>query len=297
MSTTPKPIKATNVEPVPWPGIYTHRMSGIEASRVRTRHFAQAKAEGLKISALTSYDALTAAIFDEAGIDLLLVGDSAANVILGRETTLSMTVEEMITMARSVASAAERAFVTVDLPFGSYETSPEQAVATAVRFMKESGVAGVKLEGGVEIAPTIRRIVDAGIPVCAHIGFTPQAEHALGGPVIQGRGSGGAKLLADARAVQDAGAFAVVIEMTPAAIATEITAELNIPTIGIGAGSGTDGQILVWQDAFGLNRGRTAKFVRTYATLGEQLVEAARQYHRDVVGGEFPGAAESYEDI
>lgn len=277
-------------------GTYTHRMSGIDASRVRTRHFAQAKAEGLKISALTSYDALTAAIFDEAGIDLLLVGDSAANVVLGRETTLSVTIEEMITMARSVAEATRRAFVVVDLPFGSYETSAAQAVDTAVRFMKESGVAGVKLEGGVEVAPSIRRIVDAGIPVCAHIGFTPQSEHSLGGPVIQGRGAAAEKLLADALAVQEAGAFAVVIEMTPAAIAAQVTAELNIPVIGIGAGAGTDGQILVWQDAFGLNRGHKARFVREYATLGEQLVAAARQYHEDVIGGQFPSAAESYED-
>lgn len=271
-------------------------MSGINASRVRTRHFAQAKAEGQKISALTSYDALTAAIFDEAGIDLLLVGDSAANVVLGRDTTLSVTTDEMITMARAVAGAAKRAMVVVDLPFGSYESDERDAVATSVRFMKETGVAGVKVEGGAEMASTIRRIVDAGIPVVGHIGFTPQAEHALGGPVIQGRGTAAQQLIADARAVEAAGAFAVVLEMVPAAIAAEVTQQVGIPTIGIGAGNGTDGQILVWQDAFGLNRGRKAKFVRDYANLGEVLLDAARSYDADVSSGDFPAEAESYED-
>lgn len=271
-------------------------MNGIDAPRVRTRHFAQAKAHGTKISALTSYDALTATIFDEAGIDLLLVGDSAANVVYGRETTLSMTVDEMALMATAVAAAAKRALVCVDLPFGSYEVSEEQAVATSVRFMQETGVAAVKLEGGVERASAIRRIVDAGVPVIGHIGFTPQSEHALGGAVIQGRGAGREKLRADALAVQEAGAFAVVLEMVPAEIAAEITQELEIPTIGIGAGSGVDGQILVWQDAFGLNRGRTARFVRQYADLGEQLLSAAKNYAADVADGSFPNEAESYED-
>ncbi|HZK32813.1 MAG TPA: 3-methyl-2-oxobutanoate hydroxymethyltransferase [Corynebacterium sp.] len=271
-------------------------MTGIDAARVRTRHFAQAKAAGTKISALTSYDALTATIFDEAGVDLLLVGDSAANVVYGRDTTLSMTVEEMSLMAKTVASAAHRALVCVDLPFGSYEVSEEQAVATSVRFMQETGVAAVKLEGGVERAGAIRRIVDAGVPVIGHIGFTPQAEHALGGAVIQGRGAAREKLRADAHAVQEAGAFAVVLEMVPAEIAREITEELDIVTIGIGAGNGTDGQILVWQDAFGLNRGRTARFVRSYADLGEQLLDATRRYVSDVAGSSFPAAAESYQD-
>lgn len=271
-------------------------MTGIDAPRVRTRHFAQAKAAGHKISALTSYDAMTAAIFDEAGIDLLLVGDSAANVVLGRETTLSVTTEEMITMARAVSGATRRALVVVDLPFGTYEAEERQAVDTAVRFMKETGVAAVKVEGGTEMAGTIRRIVDAGIPVVGHIGFTPQSEHALGGAVIQGRGAAAEKLRADARAVQEAGAFAVVLEMVPAQVATDITAELDIVTIGIGAGNGTDGQVLVWQDAFGLNRGRTARFVRQYADLGSQLLDAAKHYAADVGNGQFPAAAESYED-
>lgn len=269
-------------------------MSGIDAKKIRTRHIHEAKANGTKISVLTSYDAMTAAIFDEAGIDMLLVGDSAANVVLGRETTLSITLDEMIVLAKAVTIAAKRALVIVDLPFGTYEVSEQQAVESAVRVMRETGAAAVKIEGGMEMASTIRRIVDAGIPVCGHIGFTPQSEHALGGPVIQGRGSGADKLLADAHAVQASGAFAVVLEMVPAEIATEVTNQLDIATIGIGAGNGTDGQVLVWQDAFGFNRGRKPRFVREYATLGDQLLEAARVYADEVGSGAFPGEAESY---
>lgn len=265
-------------------------------SRMRTRHFAQAKAEGRKISCLTAYDAPTAAIFDEAGIDLLLVGDSAANVVLGQDSTLSITVEEMMTMATAVARATERAFVVSDLPFGSYEASPAQALATAVRFMKETGIAGVKIEGGVEIAPTIRTLVDAGIPVMAHIGYTPQSEHTLGGYVVQGRGGAAATLREDALAVQEAGAFSVVLEMVPAGIAGEISRELAIPTIGIGAGSGTDGQVLVWTDAFGLTRGRTPRFARRYADVGNVLLDAARSYLADVESGSFPNEDESFKD-
>lgn len=271
-------------------------MHGIDARRVRTRHLAQAKAQGTKITALTSYDALTAAIFDEAGIDLLLVGDSAANVVLGQDSTLGITLEEMITMARAVAGAAKRAFVVCDLPFGSYEESDAQAVASSVRLMKETGVAAVKIEGGVEMAPTIRRIVDAGIPVVAHIGYTPQSEHALGGHVVQGRGDAAERLLADAAAVTEAGACAVVLEMVPAELAVRVTAEVAIPTIGIGAGAGCDGQILVWTDAFGLGRGRAPRFVRRFAQLGEDLLAAARTYADEVEAGTFPAAAESFED-
>ena len=271
-------------------------MHGIDARRVRTRHLAQAKAQGTKITALTSYDALTAAIFDEAGIDLLLVGDSAANVVLGQDSTLGITLEEMITMARAVAGAAKRAFVVCDLPFGSYEESDAQAVASSVRLMKETGVAAVKIEGGVEMAPTIRRIVDAGIPVVAHIGYTPQSEHALGCHVVQGRGDAAERLLADAAAVAEAGACAVVLEMVPAELAARVTAEVAIPTIGIGAGAGCDGQILVWTDAFGLGRGRAPRFVRRFAQLGEDLLAAARTYADEVEAGTFPAAAESFED-
>ncbi|RNE48187.1 3-methyl-2-oxobutanoate hydroxymethyltransferase [Corynebacterium alimapuense] len=266
------------------------------SARMRTRHFTQAKAEGRRFSCLTSYDAPTAAIFDQAGIDLLLVGDSAANVVLGQASTLSITLDEMLSMSRAVAGATQRAFVVADLPFGTYESGPEQALATAVRFMKETGVAGVKLEGGVEMAPTISALVKAGIPVVAHIGYTPQSEHALGGHVVQGRGSAAESLRADALAVQTAGAFAVVLEMVPAALATQVTQELEIPTIGIGAGSGTDAQILVWTDAFGLGDSKAPRFVRRYAAIGEIMLEAAQVYRADVENGTFPDASESFED-
>lgn len=264
------------------------------SARMRTRHFAQAKAEGRKISCLTSYDALTAAIFDEAGIDLLLVGDSAANVVLGQASTLSITTDQMLSMSRAVAGAVERAFVVADLPFGTYEEGPAQALATAVRFMKETGVHGVKLEGGVEVADTIRTLVDAGIPVVGHIGFTPQSEHTLGGYVVQGRGDAAEKLRADARAVAEAGAFAVVLEMVPADVAAQVTAELDIVTIGIGAGNATDGQVLVWTDAFGLGRGKTPRFVRRYADVRSVLLDAARAYKADVEDAAFPAEPESF---
>lgn len=204
--------------------------------RVRTRHFQIAKDNGVKITGLTSYDQLTARIFDEAGIDFLLVGDSAGNTVLGYDTTLPVTVDELIPLTRAVASAAKRALVVADMPFGSYEVNPEEALHTAIRFMKETGAHAVKLEGGERSAQQIRRIVQAGIPVMAHIGFTPQSEHGLGGHMIQGRGAGADQLLADALAVQDAGAFAVVLEMVPAAAAAAVTAALTIPTIGVGAG-------------------------------------------------------------
>lgn len=269
-------------------------MSGIDAKRVRTRHFFEAKAAGSPISALTSYDAMSARIFDEAGIDMLLVGDSAANVVLGRETTLSITVDEMIVFAKAVVLAARRALVVVDLPFGSYEISPEQAVSSAVKIMKETGAQAVKVEGGVERAETISAIVTAGIPVCGHIGFTPQSEHALGGPVIQGRGSGAENLTRDARAVEAAGAFAVVLEMVPAAIAAQVTRDIECDN-RYRCYSDTDGQILVWQDAFGFNRGKTARFVRHYANLGDSLLDAARAYADEVSARSFPAAEESYE--
>ena len=264
--------------------------------RIRTRHFAQAKAAGHKITALTSYDALTAAIFDAADVDLLLVGDSAANVVLGYQTTLPITTDELIPMARAVASAAQRALVVADLPFGSYENSPEQAWQTASRFMKETNVAAVKLEGGERMAAQIRRLTESGIPVCGHVGFTPQSEHGLGGHVVQGRGAAEAQLLADALAVERAGAFAVVLEMVPADVAQRVTEQLQIPTIGIGAGAGCDGQILVWQDAFGLTTGRAPRFVRRYADLAGVLGEAARHYVDDVRSGAYPSEAENYEN-
>ena len=262
--------------------------------RVRTRHFRSAKENGTKITGLTSYDQLTARIFDEAGIDFLLVGDSAANNVLGYDTTLPVTVDELIPLVRAVARAATRAFVVADLPFGSYETSVTDAVHSAIRMMKETGAHAVKLEGGIRSADQIRHIVDAGVPVMAHIGFTPQSEHQLGGHVIQGRGAGEDQLLADARAVEDAGAFAVVLEMVPAGAAKKVTEALSIPTISVGAGPHCDGQLLVWTDWAGLTQGRIPKFVRQYAQLGQTLRDAATSWKADVEAGEYPGPENSY---
>lgn len=264
--------------------------------RVRVRHFAQAKAEGTKIVGLTSYDVLSAGHFDQAGVDFLLVGDSAGQVVLGHDTTVPTTIDELIPLTRAVVRAAKRALVVADLPFGSYESGPDEALHSAVRFMKETGAHAVKLEGGVRSAEQIRRVVDAGVPVMGHVGYTPQSEHGLGGHVVQGRGSGREQLMADAKAVEDAGAFAVVIEMVPEDAATELTKALTIPTIGIGAGRHTDGQILVWTDLLGVNTGRIPRFVRTYADLGDQMRQAVGQWTSDVRDGSFPGPGEIFED-
>jgi 3-methyl-2-oxobutanoate hydroxymethyltransferase len=266
------------------------------AKRVRTRHFQTAKDGGISITGLTSYDMLSAQIFDEAGIDFLLVGDSAGNNVLGYDTTVPVTVDELIPLARGVAGAVKRAFVVADMPFGSYENSAEEALHTAVRFMKESRAHAVKLEGGVRSADKIRRIVDAGIPVMAHIGFTPQSEHGLGGHIIQGRGEGEAALIDDALAVEEAGAFAVVLEMVPSAIAGEVTEQLSIPTISVGAGPNCDGQLLVWSDWAGFTRGRIPKFVKQYARIGDTLLEAAREFRDDVESGKYPAAEHEYDD-
>lgn len=263
--------------------------------RVRTRHFQSAKQNGVKITGLTSYDQLTARIFDEAGIDFLLVGDSAGNTVLGYDTTLPVTVDELIPLTRAVAQSARRALVVADMPFGSYEVNPDEALHTAIRFMKETGAHAVKLEGGERSAEQIHRIVQAGIPVMAHIGFTPQSEHGLGGHMIQGRGAAAEQLLRDARAVQDAGAFAVVLEMVPAASAAAVTAELTIPTIGVGAGPDVDGQLLVWTDFAGMGEGRVPKFVRQYANVRQVLLDAVTEFRGDVDSGAYPAAEHSYE--
>lgn len=262
--------------------------------KVRTHHLREMKERGEKITMLTAYDMYTAATFDEAGIDMLLVGDSASNNVLGNETSLPITVDELIPLTRAVARSAKRAMVVADLPFGSYQASPEQGYLTAARFMKEAGAHCVKLEGGAEMVPVIEKLTRGGIPVVAHIGFTPQSEHALGGYRVQGRGETAERLKADARAVQEAGAFAVVMEMVPADVAGEVTRELVIPTIGIGAGNQTDGQVLVWQDAFGLRTGRMAKFVKQYADVHQVLLDGARAYADDVRGGTFPGPEHSF---
>ncbi|NYJ01815.1 3-methyl-2-oxobutanoate hydroxymethyltransferase [Nocardioides thalensis] len=265
--------------------------------KVRTHHLADMKARGEKITMLTSYDMYTARIFDEAGIDILLVGDSAANNVYGNETSLPVTVDELIPLTRAVARSTKRAMVLGDLPFGSYQASPEQAYLTAVRFMKEGLAHAIKLEGGAEMAPTIRKLVEGGIPVCAHIGFTPQSEHALGGYRVQGRGDAAEKVKADARAVADAGAFAVVMEMVPGDIAEQISKELEIVTIGIGAGAGCDGQVLVWTDAMGIrgpDDGKLPRFVKKYADVRGQLLEGAKAYAAEVKSGAFPGPEHTF---
>lgn len=271
-------------------------MADASPKRVRTRHFARAKEQGIKITGLTSYDVLTAQIFDEAGIDFLLVGDSAGNTVLGYDTTLPVTIDDLIPLTRGVVSGVKRALVVADMPFGSYETGPDEALHTAFRFMKETGAHAVKLEGGVRSAEQIRRIVEAGIPVMAHIGFTPQSEHGLGGHVIQGRGDAADQLLADAHAVEEAGAFAVVLEMVPAEAAQRVTAELSIPTISVGGGPHCDGQLVVWTDWAGLAGGRIPKFVKQYANLRQVLTDAALAYRADVESGAYPDEQHSYSD-
>ena len=258
-------------------------------NRVRTHHLRQLKERGEKFSMLTAYEQYAAAVFDEAGIDVLLVGDSASNNVYANETTVPVTVDELLPLTRAVSRSVRRALVVGDLPFGSYQGSPEQAYATATRFMKEGLAHCVKLEGGVEMAPQITRLSQGGIPVMAHIGFTPQSEHSLGGYRVQGRGDTARRILDDAKAVEAAGAFAVVMEMVPGDVAAQVTKELTIPTIGIGAGVECDGQVLVWQDAFGLRTGRMAKFVKQYADLHGTLLQAARDYSADVKNGTFPG--------
>lgn len=262
--------------------------------RVRTRHFARAKEQGIKITGLTSYDCLSAALFDQAGIDFLLVGDSAGNAVLGYDTTLPVTIDELIPMCRAVARASKRALVVADMPFGSYEAGQTEALHTALRFMKETEAHAVKLEGGRRSAKQIRRIVRSGIPVMAHIGYTPQSEHGLGGHVIQGRGADAALLIEDAHAVQDAGAFAVVLEMVPSAVAEQVTAELSIPTISVGAGPHCDGQLLVWTDWAGFTTGRIPKFVKQYANIGQTILDAAIAFRHDVEQGIYPAPEHEY---
>jgi 3-methyl-2-oxobutanoate hydroxymethyltransferase len=262
--------------------------------RVRTHHLRQFKERGEKFSMLTAYEQYAGQIFDEAGIDVLLVGDSASNNVFANETTVPVSVDELLPLTRAVARSVRRALVVGDLPFGSYQGSPEQAYATATRFMKEGLAHCVKLEGGVEMAPQITRLSQGGIPVMAHIGFTPQSEHTIGGYRVQGRGDAAERVIADAHAVQDAGAFAVVMEMVPGDVAGQITKELMIPTIGIGAGVDCDGQVLVWQDAFGLRSGRMAHFVKQYADLHTELLRAAKAYDADVKSGTFPGPEHTF---
>ena len=253
------------------------------------------KARGEKISQLTCYDYSTARLMDQAGINMILVGDSLGMTMQGYSDTLPVTLEEMILYGRSVARGCRNAFVVLDMPFMSYQVSPEQALANAGRMMKETGVDGVKLEGGEGICPQIRAITAAGIPVCAHVGMTPQSYHAFGGFTVQGKGeAGAARLLKDALTVQEAGAFAVVLECVPPKLAALISRKLDIITIGIGAGGGCDGQVLVYQDMLGITEGQTPKFVKAFAQVGQQMMEAFQAYDSQVKSGAFPAPAQTY---
>ncbi|MEO5992304.1 MAG: 3-methyl-2-oxobutanoate hydroxymethyltransferase [Arthrobacter sp.] len=263
-------------------------------ARVRTHHLRQAKLNGERFAMLTAYDQYTAEIFDQAGIEVLLVGDSASNNVFGNETSLPVTVDELLPLCRAVARSAKRALVVADLPFGSYEVSAQQGVATGVRFLKEGLAHAVKIEGGQFYAETVRAMVQAGIPVMAHIGFTPQSEHTLGGYRVQGRGDMAQAMVEDAVALADAGAFCVLMEMVPATTAAAVEAALSVPTIGIGAGNSTTGQVLVWQDMAGLRTGKMAKFVKQYAQMRTVLADAAKEYADEVRNGVFPGPEHTF---
>jgi 3-methyl-2-oxobutanoate hydroxymethyltransferase len=267
---------------------------GVTSRRVRTRDLLAAKERGERWAMLTSYDQYTASIFDEAGIPVLLIGDSAANNVFGYESTVPVTVDELLPLVRAVVRATKRPLVVGDLPFGSYEEGPTQALRTGVRFMKEGGAHAVKLEGGRRVAPQIAALTGAGIPVMAHIGFTPQSEHTLGGYRVQGRGDAAEGVLADAHAVAEAGAFAVVLEMVPGEVAKRVTHDLAIPTVGIGAGPDTDAQVLVWQDMAGLRTGKAPRFVKRYADVAGVLTDATRRFAEEVRGGTFPAAEHTF---
>lgn len=264
--------------------------------RVRVHHLRQAKERGEPITMLTAYDAWTAHIFDDAGIDTLLVGDSIGNNMLGYPSTIPVTVDQIVVATRAVSSAAKRAFVIADLPFGSYEASPQQCLATAVRMVKEGGAHAVKFEGGAHLAEHIGLCTRSGIPVVGHLGFTPQSENLLGGKRVQGRGHQAAeKLVSDAKALEQAGAVMVVLEMVPAPLAERVTEVLEIPTIGIGAGAAVDGQVLVWTDMAGVGAW-APRFSKRFGEVGEELYSATRRYSNEVKDGKFPGPEHSYEN-
>ncbi len=266
-----------------------------EVKRVTTHTLQKMKAAGEKISMITAYDYSFAGIFDEAGIDIILVGDSAANVMVGHETTLPITLDQMIFMAGSVVRGARRAFVVCDLPFGSYQGNSKEALNSSIRIMKESGAHAVKLEGGVEIADSIKRIVDAGIPVMGHLGLTPQSIYKFGTYTVRAKEEAEAEqLIKNANLVQEAGAFALVLEKIPAALGKQVAEEVSIPVIGIGAGMHVDGQVLVMHDLLGITKDFSPRFLRRYADLRTDVLNATQQYIRDVRSRDFPNEKEQY---
>ncbi|MGK5730664.1 3-methyl-2-oxobutanoate hydroxymethyltransferase [Streptomyces sp. URMC 124] len=268
---------------------------GKGSRRITVRDIAAAKARGEKWPMLTAYDAMTASVFDEAGIPVLLVGDSMGNCHLGYESTVPVTMDEIAVLSAAVVRGTKRALIVADLPFGSYQEGPVQALRNATRLIKETGASAVKLEGGERSAEQIKLLVDAGIPVMAHVGLTPQSVNAFGGYPVQGRGEeAAAQLMRDAKAVQDAGAFSVVLELVPAELAAEVTRTLHIPTVGIGAGAECDAQVLVWTDMAGMTPGRLPRFVKQYAQLREVLGGAARAFAEDVVDGAYPAEEHAF---
>ncbi|MEY2650833.1 MAG: 3-methyl-2-oxobutanoate hydroxymethyltransferase [Bacteroidota bacterium] len=274
----------------------TQKKSGPEAfKKVTTHSLAELKQSGIKISMLTAYDYTFARLVDSAGVDVILVGDSASNVMAGHETTLPITLDQMIYHASSVVRGVDRALVVVDLPFGSYQGNPKEALNSAIRIMKESGGHSVKLEGGSEVVSTVQRLVQSGIPVMGHLGLTPQSIYQFGTYAVRAKEEAeAAKLIDDALALQEAGCFALVLEKIPAALAAKVTAALRIPTIGIGAGADVDGQVLVLHDMLGMNTEFNPRFLRRYAQLGEVIPAAIRQYVHDVRERDFPNDQERY---
>jgi len=266
---------------------------GSATRRVTVRDLAAAKARGEKWPMLTAYDALTAGVFDEAGIPVLLVGDSAGMVVFGHDSTIPVTLVDLIPLTAAVVRGTRRAMIVADLPFGSYQRSPEAAFTSAARFLKEAGAHAVKLEGGLRVVRQAEELVAAGIPVMGHLGLTPQSVNAFGGYRVQGRGEDGGRLLHDAKALETAGAFAIVLECVPAELAARVTEAVSVPTIGIGAGPACDAQVLVWQDMAGLSP-RTPRFVKKYADLATVLGDAARSFAGEVTAGQFPTAEHSY---
>lgn len=263
--------------------------------KVTTASLRKMKLGGEKIACLTSYDYTMASLVDAAGIDLILVGDSAANVMMGYENTVPITLDEMITYAKGVVRGVKRALVIVDMPFGYYQGSPEMALASSVRIMKETGAGGVKIEGGVEIKESVKRILSAGIPVCGHLGLTPQSINKFGTYAVRAKEEAeAAKLLSDARMLDELGCFAIVLEKIPAELAARVAAEVSCPVIGIGAGAGVDGQILVVQDMLGMNKGFAPKFLRRYGELGDAIVNSVGTYVADVKHVDYPNDNERY---
>lgn len=263
--------------------------------KITTKRFLEMKQQSEKIAMLTAYDYTMASIIDAAGVDCVLIGDSASNVMIGNATTLPITVEQMIYHARCVSNAVKRALVLCDMPFGSYQLSREDALRNACRMMKESGVDALKLEGGIEILDTIKGLIQAGIPVCGHLGLTPQSVHQFGGYGVRAQEEAEAnKLISDAQALDEAGCFAIVLEKVPAVLAEKVTKMVKCPTIGIGAGNGTDGQVLVSTDAMGMTQGFKPKFLRYFAQIGEAITDGVGDYVRAVKDQSFPNQDESY---